>query len=109
MTAVLLFLWRKKSSMLYIYQFFLAVKINNKLGTNSASTRTTTVSTSATTILVPKQEAVYTNNNTNASGSCEINNDLPLFCHYLFLLPYAVYHKYQPVAGAHQFKFEWIF
>ena len=83
--------------MLYIYQFFLAVKINNKLGTNSASTRTTTVSTSATTILVPKQEAVYTNNNTNASGSCEINNDLPLFCHYLFLLPYAVYHKYQPV------------
>lgn len=103
------YLWRKKSSMLYIYQFFLAVKINNKLGTNSASTRTTTVSTSATTILVPKQEAVYTNNNTNASGSCEINNDLPLFCHYLFLLPYAVYHKYQPVAGAHQFKFEWIF
>ena len=30
----------------------------------------------------------------------------PLFCHYLFLLPYTVYHKYQP-AGAHQLKFEY--
>ena len=50
------YLWRKKSSMLYIYQFFLAVKINNKLGTNSASTRTTTVSTSATTILVQNKK-----------------------------------------------------
>ena len=59
--------------MLYIYQFFFAAKINNKLRTNSASTRTTTVSTSATTISVSKQEAMYNNNNTNASGSYEIN------------------------------------
>ena len=82
----------KKKTIVKINNLFLNLfnnKIINKLCSQSYD-ETKYAITTRKTIKAPQPE----------------NNGSPLFCHYLFLLPYAFYHKYQP-ARAHQFKFEY--